>query len=715
MASTARIDELKKKFDENPRRYFAPLANEFRKAGDIDQAILICEEFLPQQPGHMSGHIVYGQALYEAGRMPESRTVFETALSLDPENLIALRHLGDIARGQADHAAARNWYARVLDADPRNEEIQGLIATLDTEMASAVGEPAMEEPASTAPPAFSLGLDVEKEIAPFEAPIPTAEHALEAVDLPNADTAPFGMPAIPPIPRAPNPMGGQTLLAGFSLHGFDTPSAPAAAIHGDSAPAMGLESTAFIPPEEPIPETGDLDESLDSGVPSFSAPAERIESLAGLEGSGGSAHADSERSDHRAERAEFAPLDLDDGLVLPPHGDPLDPDAIEAVALEPLARESAEHVAPPIDFDLSHAATASDARGVLPLELAHDAAPSRDAFAESAPHELPPEVIAAEAALIDADETPAPPNAPTFNAGADAEPVARAPFVTETMAELYLAQGLPEQALSVYQHLLDAHPGDARLSGLVASMTPSGAIPDTGPTARDFFARLAGRRPGRRSAAAALPADDDFAREEEALAIADAPQEAPYSVVEAPLATRDEAQDEAQEEAVAEAEVQVELAAPADSGHEVAPDVVAPDVVAPAIERAAAMRTPSGSIDALFGNRSLGTSEDSAAAALAQAFGGDAEVPPAIGGRPARAASGELSLDSVFRDGPARPPRTSQSFSFDQFFTGSGERTSGPTSYQTSPELAPPGDAPAERSADDIEQFNSWLQGLKQR
>src|SRR3954462_15000510 len=123
MASIARIDELKKKFDENPRRYFAPLANEFHKMGELDQAIMICEEFLPQQPGHMSGHIVYGQALYESGKLPESRVVFETALGLDPENLIALRHLGDIAYGQGDAAAARNWYSRVLDADPRNEEI----------------------------------------------------------------------------------------------------------------------------------------------------------------------------------------------------------------------------------------------------------------------------------------------------------------------------------------------------------------------------------------------------------------------------------------------------------------------------------------------------------------------------------------------------------------------------------------------------------------
>jgi tetratricopeptide (TPR) repeat protein len=130
MASSDRIDELKQKFDENPRRYFAPLANEFRKGGDLDQAILICQEFLPQQPGHMSGHIVYGQALYESGRLDEARGVFETALSLDPENLIALRHLGDIAGRQGDPATARRWYERVLEADPRNDEIQGLLAGL---------------------------------------------------------------------------------------------------------------------------------------------------------------------------------------------------------------------------------------------------------------------------------------------------------------------------------------------------------------------------------------------------------------------------------------------------------------------------------------------------------------------------------------------------------------------------------------------------------
>ncbi|HEX4468624.1 MAG TPA: tetratricopeptide repeat protein [Gemmatimonadaceae bacterium] len=141
MAGPSRIDELRKKFDENPRRYFAPLANEYRKIGDFEQAIFICQEFLPQQPGHMSGHIVYGQALFETGRHDDARSVFETALALDPENLIALRHLGDIARARGDTETARAWYLRVLESDPRNDEIAGILTSLDNDPGTAAAAP----------------------------------------------------------------------------------------------------------------------------------------------------------------------------------------------------------------------------------------------------------------------------------------------------------------------------------------------------------------------------------------------------------------------------------------------------------------------------------------------------------------------------------------------------------------------------------------------
>src|SRR5690242_16827604 len=208
MAISARIDELKKKFDENPRRYFASLANEYRKAGDLEQALFICQEYLPQQPGHMSGHIVLAQTLYEMGRLPDAKSEFESALSLDPENLIALRHLGDIARQTGDPRTARNWYQRVLEADPRNAEIVDVLASLrTTPMASAavisaipptpLSTPVMPPPASAPTP-------------PAPAPVAEAaavqeEHELLDLDSIAIGETPLSTPVVKQIAEPTSP------------------------------------------------------------------------------------------------------------------------------------------------------------------------------------------------------------------------------------------------------------------------------------------------------------------------------------------------------------------------------------------------------------------------------------------------------------------------------------------------------------------------------
>ncbi len=736
MASTARTDELKKKFDENPRRYFAPLANEFRKAGEIEQAILICEEFLPQQPGHMSGHIVYGQALYEAGRMLDSRAVFETALGLDPENLIALRHLGDIARGQDDPVAARGWYVRVLYADPRNEEIQALIDTLDREAPPLEHEDLTAVAVSLGAPSTSLDLDIEKEIPPLEREDATAPSPVAAVDPSLAATSPVGMPVIPafppPIPPSPD------LLDGFTLHGFDT--APATAEAASHAPAEGLESTTFEPPAERVPQVLDLDDSLDSGVPSFAAPVDRVETLAGLHGSGDGLHAPESVSAHESVEA-LEPLDVDAGMVLPPHGDLRDevPEALPVLRHEPdqlpefdvaAPADATRESEPPVmrdapdelpDFDVeapedesydTDADTDADAD-----DASRDA--DRDARDSSIPTELPPEVIAAEAALTStswptATETPP-------ERASETTSVPGTPFVTETMAELYVAQGHPERARAVYEQLLTAKPYDERLRSLVASLSWGSEAEATGPNVREFFVRIALRRAGTRTAAAMPPADDDFGPGRDAVLTPPAGQDTDVGAApHAPRGVADAEGPDADEDVALEPTRAIVFESPAGSAAVETPVVPAqpssaPAPVTPALERVARMRTPDGSIDALFGNRPPGTSEDSAASALAQAFGGDAEAPSAISGRPAHAASGELSLDSVFRDGPARPPRTSQSFSFDQFFRGAENRASTGTPQRTSSEVPMPGDIAAEHGEDDIEQFNSWLQGLKPR
>ncbi|MEP6991487.1 MAG: tetratricopeptide repeat protein [bacterium] len=738
MASTARTDELKKKFDENPRRYFAPLANEFRKAGEIEQAILICEEFLPQQPGHMSGHIVYGQALYEAGRMLDSRAVFETALGLDPENLIALRHLGDIARGQDDAIAARGWYVRVLYADPRNEEIQALIDTLDREAPPLEHEDPAAASVFLDAPSTSLDLDIEKEVPPFEREYAPAPAPIDKGDTSLIATSPIGVPVIslepPPIPPSVD------VLDGFTLHGFDT--APATADAASHAPAEGLESTAFEPPVEAVPQVADLDDSLDSGVPSFAAPSHHVETLAGLHGSGDELHVP-ESASAQASAEALEPLDIDDGMMLPPHGDPLDavaeapamlghepdqlpefdieaPDSATTDSEPPVMRHEADEL-PDLDVDtLEDESYDTDAD--IDAEI-DDASSDTDGDAResSIPTELPPAVIAAEAALT---RTSSPRAADTPRESAsEATVVPGTPFVTETMAELYVAQGHPERARAVYEQLLAAKPYDERLRGLLASLSWGSEAEAAGPNVREFFARIALRRAGSRTAAAMPPADDDFGPAREAdltpplgeKADAGAAPDAPHSVADAEGVDVDADADIAVETTRAIVFESPASSAPVEPPAAPVQPSSAAGPVTPALERVARMRTPDGSIDALFGNRPPGTSEDSAASALAQAFGGEAEAPPAISGRPAHAASGELSLDSVFRDGPARPPRTSQSFSFDQFFRGAENRASTGTPQRTSSEVPMPGDIAAEHGEDDIEQFNSWLQGLKQR
>ena len=107
------------------------------------------------------------------------------------------------------------------------------------------------------------------------------------------------------------------------------------------------------------------------------------------------------------------------------------------------------------------------------------------------------------------------------------------------------------------------------------------------------------------------------------------------------------------------------------------------------------------------------TSEDEfAAVALALAFaessgdttfGGGATQQ--IAGAPARQASNELSLDSVFGGG-APTPTAPSSFSFDQFFS---QRAAAEGALGT------PSGGAGRGAADDVAQFTQWLEGLKQR
>jgi len=203
-----RLRELQEKFDENPRRYFAPLANEYRKGGQPKRAIEICRTHLAQMPGHMSGQIVFGQALFEAGEWDEARTVFERSLTLDPENLIALRSLGDMALQAGQTSDARTWYLRLLEADPKDAAVIALMSEIDTAGKAAAAPPPEDipgvdqargdqgltyienAPASETPTQLEASSPAEPASTAAEEPIGLERHyPVEAVEEPALESA----------------------------------------------------------------------------------------------------------------------------------------------------------------------------------------------------------------------------------------------------------------------------------------------------------------------------------------------------------------------------------------------------------------------------------------------------------------------------------------------------------------------------------------------
>jgi tetratricopeptide (TPR) repeat protein len=552
MASSARIDELRKKFEENPRRYFAPLANEYRKAGQIDQAIAICREYLPQQPGHMSGHIVYGQALYEARQFEEAKGVFETALSLDPENLIALRHLGDIALLIGDSDAARTWYRRVLEADPRNEEIQAQLLTLE-QSTTPTSAPAAEPKGSSAP---TVVVDT----------------------VPGTGSASHGEPLRPsgevrrlqPWARKTPAPGSQTAQSAKTVE-IVRPVIPT----GDTPAASSIPTPTSIPTielEMPVAGTPSGDDRL---------PIESA-AISGLETTSLTGHASIDEPSLTSAKKESGPIEV-------------------------ISRVSLTNVPAP---------------------------------AEPAP-------VAAESG----------------------------PFVTETMAELYLQQGHREEALRVYRALLDQRPEDEGLKDRVGKLESELA------TAEEAEAENASPVSAASDAEGASPVN------------------APSDSVSATSAPATPGSDVPSPPAGPTIRQVLEIIAERRPGYR--PPSLRENGTAPQSSRPDESNPPEArrdTLSTLFSSARISTADEGAALVLALAFtelNNGADVPNTIlEGAPAHRASNELSLDTVFGG------RTSAGggVSYDEFFA---QRPSGPQA-NADPQ-------------DDVAAFAKWLEGLKRR
>ena len=107
MADNSRIEELRRRVQLDPASIaFAALAEEYRRAGQFDDAIAACEAGLQRHPAYISARVTLGRSLLELGRFDEARHQLEHVLRTAPENLAAIRALAEIHDRVGDYADA---------------------------------------------------------------------------------------------------------------------------------------------------------------------------------------------------------------------------------------------------------------------------------------------------------------------------------------------------------------------------------------------------------------------------------------------------------------------------------------------------------------------------------------------------------------------------------------------------------------------------------
>lgn len=98
--------------------YWPAVAARYLGQGKYSKAVEICRDNLAEKTDLLSARLIYARTLYCAGQPESAAEQFYSVLAHDPENLVALKFMGDIKNDSGDTVTALSYYRRVLEIDP---------------------------------------------------------------------------------------------------------------------------------------------------------------------------------------------------------------------------------------------------------------------------------------------------------------------------------------------------------------------------------------------------------------------------------------------------------------------------------------------------------------------------------------------------------------------------------------------------------------------
>jgi tetratricopeptide (TPR) repeat protein len=152
--NTSEIAKLTERISRDPKsKLFVPLAEEYKKSGDIEMAVHVLTEGLKNNPGYVTARSFLGRLLFEMGDMTAARREFEEVVKAVPDNLLAQKKLGDLHALLGNQTEALKYYNTARSLNPADAEIASLVSDLEAKLGivKPIDTPA-PEPAVTAEP-----------------------------------------------------------------------------------------------------------------------------------------------------------------------------------------------------------------------------------------------------------------------------------------------------------------------------------------------------------------------------------------------------------------------------------------------------------------------------------------------------------------------------------------------------------------------------------
>jgi tetratricopeptide (TPR) repeat protein len=124
---------LKKYRDDPTSRVFAPLAEAYRKAGLVGEAIEIAREGLRVHPHFVGGRVALARALFDNQNFDEVVQELSAVVQDAPDNLVAQRLLAESCLVLGRVAEALGAYKMLLFFSPHDPETAQIVQELESQ------------------------------------------------------------------------------------------------------------------------------------------------------------------------------------------------------------------------------------------------------------------------------------------------------------------------------------------------------------------------------------------------------------------------------------------------------------------------------------------------------------------------------------------------------------------------------------------------------